>query len=112
MAAAAKAAAPMRAGEVTVEATTAASDVRICSGCGNCVAVCPFGAVRIEAAEGGKRQSAVNAVMCKGCGSCVGACPNGAMQQKGFTDRQIFDMVETLAFDGVASFDGRAGGLD
>jgi heterodisulfide reductase subunit A len=99
MAAAAKAAAPMGAGEVVVEATTAASDPAICSGCGNCEAICPFGAINIEAADNGKKVSKVNAVMCKGCGACVAACPNGAMQQKGFTDAQIFGMVETLVFE-------------
>jgi hypothetical protein len=30
----------------------------------------------------------------------VAACPNGAIQQLGFTDRQIFSMIETLVFDG------------
>ena len=30
--------------------------------------------------------------------SCVAACPNGAMQQRGFTDEQIFSMIETLVY--------------
>jgi heterodisulfide reductase subunit A len=100
MAAAAKAGAPMRAGEVSVEATTARTDPRICSGCGNCQAVCPFGAVQIEPDRHGRTVSSVTAVVCKGCGACVAACPCGAIQQQGFSDHQLFSMIESLAFDG------------
>ena len=101
-AAAAKAAAPMYAGVVTLEATVAKTDTRICSGCGNCVTVCPFDAVEIEQDRAGRNVSAVNAVLCKGCGACAAACPNGAIQQQGFTDLQIFSMVETLTLEGGA----------
>jgi heterodisulfide reductase subunit A len=99
-AAAAKAAQPMRAGEVALESTTAVAQPRLCSGCGNCEAVCPFAAVEVKANDDGRSLSSVNAALCKGCGACVAACPNGAIQQQGFTDRQIFSMIETLAFDG------------
>jgi len=105
-AAAAKAAAPMGAGEVSVEATTAAVEVRLCSGCGRCETVCPFGAVTIEADATdatdavGRPVSMVNAVMCKGCGACVAVCPSGAVQQRGFNDVQILGMIESLALDG------------
>jgi heterodisulfide reductase subunit A len=97
---AAKAGAPMAAGEVAVEATIAASDPLRCSACGNCVKVCPFGAVEIEADPQGRPASAVNPVTCKGCGACVPACPCGAIQQLGYTDSQIFSMVLSLAVDG------------
>jgi heterodisulfide reductase subunit A len=98
-AAAAKAAAPMAAGEVAVEATTAATDAALCSACGNCERTCPYGAVAIEADPRGRPASVVNPVICKGCGACVPACPCGAIQQLGFTDSQIFAMVESLALD-------------
>jgi heterodisulfide reductase subunit A len=100
IAAAAKAAAPMRAGKITLEATTAVTDIMLCSGCGNCEKICPFGAVEIKEGKNGRINSVVNAVLCKGCGACTAGCPNGAIQQQGFTDQQIFGMVETLAFDG------------
>ena len=100
VAAAAKAASPMTAGEVSLEATIARTDPLLCSGCGNCEMVCPFNAVEVTKNDKGQNVSSVNAVLCKGCGSCVAVCPNGAMQQEGFTDLQIFSMIETMAFDG------------
>jgi heterodisulfide reductase subunit A len=94
-AASAKAATPMRQGFVQVEAITAFSDERLCTGCGTCVLVCPFSAIELRAGEDGQR-SWVNATQCKGCGSCVAACPNSAMQQRGFTDLQVLSMVKAL----------------
>jgi heterodisulfide reductase subunit A len=99
MAAAAKAAAPMTAGEVPLEATTAKTETRLCSGCGNCKIICPFEAIEMETDNQGRMVSAVNAVLCKGCGSCAAACPNGAIQQQGFTDLQIFSMIDSLALE-------------
>lgn len=101
MAAAAKAAAPMTAGEVPLEATTAKTETRLCSGCGNCKMICPFAAIEMEIDNQGRTVSVVNAVLCKGCGSCTAACPNGAIQQQGFTDLQIFSMIDSLALEGV-----------
>ncbi|MBI4702612.1 MAG: hydrogenase iron-sulfur subunit [Deltaproteobacteria bacterium] len=99
MAAAAKAAAPMAAGEIAVEATTAVCDARACSGCGDCERACPFGAVALRQEQGGRSVAEVNAVVCKGCGACAAACRPGAMQQRGFDDRQLMAMVDSLAWD-------------
>jgi heterodisulfide reductase subunit A len=95
-AAAAKASIPIREGLVRVEAITAVCDERTCSACGNCVEVCPFGAVELQAGRWGKAAH-VNAAQCKGCGACVAACPSGAMQQRGFNDRQLLSMICALA---------------
>ncbi len=101
-AASAKAAIPMREGVVRVEAITAFSQERLCNGCGNCLRVCPFGAIELKDSERGGQVAWVNAAQCKGCGCCVAACPNGAMQQRGFSDRQLMTMIEALA-GGVSS---------
>jgi heterodisulfide reductase subunit A len=102
---AAKAAIPIRAGLVRVAAITAVCDERSCSACGNCVEVCPFGAIELR--EGRFGTSAyVSTAQCKGCGNCVAACPSGAMQQRGFNDRQLLCMIDTLAeeiVDGAAA---------
>jgi heterodisulfide reductase subunit A len=96
-AASSKAVIPMRAGAVTAEAITAFSDWALCTGCGTCVACCPYGAITLQQTERGRQVSWVNTVQCKGCGSCVVACPNGAMQQRGYTDEQVLQMIEVCA---------------
>jgi heterodisulfide reductase subunit A len=100
MAAAAKAVAPMTVGEVSLESTTARTDHHLCSGCGNCSIVCPYVAVELQVTDEGGCVSTVNAALCKGCGACVAVCPNGAIQQMGFTDLQIFSMIESLTCEG------------
>jgi NADPH-dependent glutamate synthase beta subunit-like oxidoreductase/NAD-dependent dihydropyrimidine dehydrogenase PreA subunit len=50
-----------------------------CSGCGVCVAVCPYGAARFKVTgDAAERTSTIDGILCKGCGSCVTACPAGA----------------------------------
>jgi heterodisulfide reductase subunit A len=95
MAAAAKAAIPIRRGKVVIEAITAQSDPDKCAACGNCVMACPYEAIEIVESEG-KRYAKVNEAQCKGCGACVAACPNDAMQQRGFTTRQLGAMIDAL----------------
>lgn len=48
-------------------------DRALCTGCGECTAVCPFGAVCLE---GGV--AVVNATDCMGCGVCLSRCDWGA----------------------------------
>jgi heterodisulfide reductase subunit A len=95
-AAAAKASIPIREGLVRVAAITSVCDERTCSACGNCVEVCPFGAIELQEGRFGTAAH-VNAAQCKGCGCCVAACPSGAMQQRGFNDRQLMGMIGALA---------------
>jgi len=94
-AAASKASALMAKHRMKVEAINAVVNTERCSGCGTCVALCPYHAIGMHENGHGK-QAFVNAVQCKGCGTCVAACPSGAMQQKGFTDAEIFAMIDTV----------------
>ena len=95
LAAAAKAAIPIRRGKVVIEAITASSDPERCAACGNCVAACPYEAIEITTIDG-KRVAKVNETQCKGCGTCVASCPNDAMQQRGFTTNQLSAMIDAL----------------
>jgi heterodisulfide reductase subunit A len=63
----------------------------ICSGCGACVRVCPYGARRIDEET---RVAQVSALLCQCCGDCAAACPNGATRQVHFTNNQILAMVD------------------
>ena len=83
----------MNPGEYEAEPFVASVNEDVCSGCGVCMSICPYGALEIVKKDG-KRISQVNEVLCKCCGGCVCACPSGAMEQKGFTSRQILSMVK------------------
>lgn len=97
-ASASKAAIPMRAGAVTAEAITAFSNPLLCTGCGQCIAACPYNAITLRVEANNRQVVEVNTVQCKGCGSCVATCPSKAMQQRGFTDRQVLTMLNVLAY--------------
>jgi heterodisulfide reductase subunit A len=90
----------LKAGQVLSEPIVTVVDEETCIGCGNCVEVCPYGAIELK--EGGKRGQVaeVNPGLCKGCGTCPGACPSGSIQQLGFTDGQILAMIRALANGG------------
>jgi ferredoxin len=45
-----------------------------CSGCGECVEVCPQGAIRLAAGH-----IEIDQTRCNGCGLCIDACPSGAI---------------------------------
>ncbi|HID32615.1 MAG TPA: 4Fe-4S dicluster domain-containing protein, partial [bacterium (Candidatus Stahlbacteria)] len=89
--AASKAIAFLSQKEVHFEPIVATVDEDLCSGCGICIAVCPYDA-REKDPE--KLIAKVNEVLCEGCGSCIAACPSGASQQKNFTDSQVEKMVK------------------
>lgn len=75
----------------------------ICSGCGLCKPICPYGAIEMKTIEErahGKtieRQVAsVNKGLCQGCGACTVACRSGAINLKGFTNEQILAEVDAV----------------
>jgi len=76
--------------QLTHEPIIAGVDEDLCSGCGICLSVCPYGA-RVFSADG--RTARVIEVLCEGCGACSAACPSGAAEQRNFTDAQILKMV-------------------
>jgi heterodisulfide reductase subunit A len=63
-----------------------------CTGCGNCVAVCPFNACQLEKLEG-RYISTVNLMKCKACGNCVSLCPNGSIQIPEHNYRMVSEMM-------------------
>jgi heterodisulfide reductase subunit A len=70
----------------------AVADAAACTGCGNCVAVCPYEACRLQRMDN-RSVSRVIKIRCKACGNCVSVCPNGAMQMPEQNDRAIGEMI-------------------
>jgi len=83
--AAARAVIPLSKGKIEVEPIVAVIDEKFCSGCGTCVALCPYGAIKKD--ERGVAR--VTEAMCKGCGTCAASCPEMAIKIYHFTDEQI-----------------------
>ena len=90
-AAAAQALRLLTQGAVEIEPTVATVIEARCSGCGECVAVCPY--VAIEVREG---KAHVNPALCHGCGTCVAACEAKALVALHFTDEALVAQVEAI----------------
>ncbi len=48
-------------------------DAARCTGCGACAAICPMGAIAVDAV------ASIETLRCAGCGLCVEECPQGAI---------------------------------
>jgi len=91
-AAASRAAVILSRDSIEAGGTVSAIDRNRCRGCGLCVELCPYGAIDYVDTE---RIAAVNEALCKGCGVCASSCRSGAAGIKGFTDNEIFSMIQT-----------------
>ncbi len=91
--AAIRAAEPLAAGKVEVEAISAAIDDDLCSGCRICEELCAYSALEFDEKD---KLMRVNDVMCKGCGSCASACPTGAITMRHFDVKQLLAQIRGL----------------
>jgi heterodisulfide reductase subunit A len=85
IAAASRASIPLMRGFVQSEALSAFIDSDACTGCGTCIEICPFSAIRRT--EGGKAEVTIAA--CKGCGNCGATCPENAIFMNNYSDEQL-----------------------
>ncbi len=83
--AASRAAIPMAKKRVRTAAIISHVDQTKCSGCGTCVEVCPYSAIR----KNEKGVAETIAAVCKGCGVCGATCPERAITMEHFTNEQI-----------------------
>jgi heterodisulfide reductase subunit A len=88
-AAAARAVTVLTQPKMTVGGIVAEINQNKCSGCGVCVAVCPYKAITLD--EKGK--AVVNEALCKGCGNCSSSCRSDAPSLRGFTNAGLFAQI-------------------
>jgi heterodisulfide reductase subunit A2 len=72
-----------------------------CAACFACVRACPYNAIEkaeIRDRKGNlvKRTARVNQGLCMGCGTCVAICPSKSIDLEGFTEQQVYAMLESL----------------
>ncbi len=82
---ASRASIPMAKKRVRTAAIMSQVDQTRCSGCGTCIDVCPYNALR----KNEKGLAETIAAVCKGCGVCGATCPEKAITMHHFTDEQI-----------------------
>jgi heterodisulfide reductase subunit A len=88
--------------EMTREPEIAHVNERLCAACYNCARACPYNAIeRAEIKDRSgkpvKKTARVNPGLCMGCGTCVAICPSKCAELEGFTEQQVYAMVESLA---------------
>jgi len=65
----------------------------ICSGCGVCVLLCSYDAIKLEK-SGDVAVAVINDRRCKRCGVCVAACPSAAISLEHCIDKDIMAEIE------------------
>lgn len=93
-AAAARAIRLMNPKQLKVEAITAEVIPHLCTSCGICAKVCPFGAITVD--RRAKTPAVVTTAACAGCGTCVAECPQDAIIQHHFTDAQLEAQIDAI----------------
>jgi heterodisulfide reductase subunit A len=84
----------LTAGQVTSQAPVASVDEALCSGCGDCVEICTFGAMSMHRREGVLGCSQIDPLLCTGCGNCVVACPVKAISLPLNSDAQLLAQID------------------
>jgi len=88
-AAAARAGTFLSASTMKVGGVTGEIDHSCCTGCGVCVAVCPYQAINLNE----KVKAEINEAVCQGCGLCSSSCRSGAASLRGFSNQAVFAQI-------------------
>jgi heterodisulfide reductase subunit A len=91
---AAKTASFLKEGRVTASPEKAFVNLDICTGCGECLKVCPTLAITLE-----NGKAVIDPLLCIGCGGCIPECPERAIDFKNSTRKQMGASLKGLLHD-------------
>ena len=91
---AARASAYIGQGAVSPRSTAVTIDSKLCRGCGDCAAICPY--IEMRERDGGVACAYIDHALCLGCGACIAHCPTGAITQSTQSNQQIIATLEAL----------------
>jgi len=80
---------------ISTRASAAEVNQETCTGCGNCVQVCPMNAIQLVGKDGILSLAEVEALRCTGCGNCAVVCPVNAIAIPGWDDLAIVSQIST-----------------
>ena len=80
---------------IWMEPITSSVEEAMCRGCGTCVEVCEYGAIRLKDSNG-ILVAEVNEALCEGCGTCATYCPTGAIDIRHCRDKQQEGLLSPL----------------
>lgn len=95
LSAATKAFSSISKGLIETEPIVAEINGNSCVWCGECLKACPFEAIEQKEIDG-KIIAVVNKSICKGCGMCAPVCVPNAIDLIGYSDKEIFSMIDAL----------------
>jgi heterodisulfide reductase subunit A len=81
--------------ELILDPKIASVDPDRCSGCLNCLEVCPFEAIE-KAETDGRTIAHVISTLCHGCGNCAATCRAHAVSVEGFSEEQICAQISSV----------------
>jgi len=89
----------LRRNQIVLSDNIAEVDEERCTGCGQCVESCEYGAVVLEERKDLRtgrsyRVAIVDPRRCWGCGNCHATCPSTAIRLSGFSDDQLVREIE------------------
>jgi len=79
--------------ELQIEIPEIELNQEICSGCGVCVLLCSYDAIKLEKSGNGA-VAVINNLRCKRCGVCAAACPSAAIAPEHCTNEEIMAEIE------------------
>ncbi len=94
-AAAARASTILSKKQIQSEATISYVDPEVCRGCGQCVAICAYGALELDPVN---KIALVRETVCQGCGACAATCPSKAIRHRNWNPKQFFEMIEAAGY--------------